>query len=189
MSISQDTRVLFTARRWNSGRADKLTEHVSFKRMAIAMPENSAVLLPYPVSRTGCCGWGLRWSKDNRPRPSNARRELDCGNGTGDSQRGIHRSARARGVVSTHAQARECRSYTNGKDMHRSTRTRGVTLALPWFPPTSKPANAQAKSLATKADRKTAQSGQKQGSSSRRIQSPSRPIALGDLPPHLHKPA
>ena len=40
LSISQDTRVLFTARRWNSGRADKLTEHVSFKRMAIAMPEN-----------------------------------------------------------------------------------------------------------------------------------------------------
>ena len=47
LSISQDTRVLFTARRWNSGRADKLTEHVSFKRMAIAMPENSAVLLPH----------------------------------------------------------------------------------------------------------------------------------------------
>ena len=92
-------------------------------------------------------------------------------------------------VVSTHAQARECQSYTDGKDIHRSTRTRGVTLALPWFPPTSKPANAQAKLLATKADRKTAQSGQKQGSSSRRIQSPSRPIALGDLPPHLHKPA
>ena len=120
LSISQDTRVLFTARRWNSGRADKLTEHVSFKRMAIAMPENSAVLLPYPVSRTGCCGWGLRWSKDNRPRPSNARRELDCGNGTGDSQKGIHRSARAR----------------------------GVTLALPWFPPTPKPANAKATPMA-----------------------------------------
>ena len=120
LSISQDTRVLFTARRWNNGRADKLTEHVSFKRMAIAMPENSAVLLPYPVSRTGCCGWGLRWSKDNRPRPSNARRELDCGNGTGDSQKGIH----------------------------RSTRTRGLTLALPWFPPTSKSANAEAKPMA-----------------------------------------
>ena len=67
LSISQDTRVLFTARRWNSGRADKLTEHVSFKRMAIAMPENSAVLLPYPVPRTGCRGRGLKKSKDNRP--------------------------------------------------------------------------------------------------------------------------
>ena len=47
LSISQDTRVLFTAHRWNNGRADKLTEHVSFKRMAISMPEDSAVLLPH----------------------------------------------------------------------------------------------------------------------------------------------
>jgi hypothetical protein len=129
LSISQDTRVLFTTRRWNSGGADKLTEHVSFKRMAIAMPENSAVLLPYPVPRTGCCGWGLRWSKDNRPRPSNARRELDCGNG--HRRRSKRHTSKRSGagsdtrptVVSTHAQARECPGKITG---HESRQEHGA---------------------------------------------------------------
>ena len=56
--------------------------------MAIAMRENSAVLLPYPVPTSDRVLWlGSEVVKRQQTEPSEARRELDCGNGTGDSQR------------------------------------------------------------------------------------------------------